>query len=269
MNFDIFPSVSAPGQLCTRELLEKAICNDALTPLYEAIAAAEGDKRQELKRRLPGVTWQAHFPDGRRRNGTGEWSSLYMVDVDHVDDPAAIWKALEPRTAELGIVVAHVTPSRKGLRLVCRCRKGLTSIAANQAWLAEQTGLEIDAATKDQARLSYLVPASYFFLLDEAIWEAKEGLENLENLEKLEKIQPLLNLYSNLLQILVSARGTYGNLIVARHYSHRVGGRVPSLELLAGQVDADSLFLSSLQPYLLVGTQCLEGPFGISDASYI
>lgn len=171
MNFDIFPSVSAPGQLCTRELLEKAICNDALTPLYEAIAAAEGDKRQELKRRLPGVTWQAHFPDGRRRNGTGEWSSLYMVDVDHIDDPAAIWKALEPRTAELGIVVAHVTPSRKGLRLVCRCREGLTSIAANQAWLAQQTGLEIDAATKDQARLSYLVPASYFLLLDEGIWE--------------------------------------------------------------------------------------------------
>ena len=180
MNFDIFPSVSAPGQLCTRELLEKAICNDALTPLYEAIAAAEGDKRQALKRRLPGVTWQAHFPDGRRRPGTGEWSSRYMVDVDHIDDPAAIWKALEPRTAELGIVVAHVTPSRKGLRLVCRCRKGLTSIAANQAWLAQQTGLDIDAATKDQARLSYLVPASYFFLLDEGIWEAKEGLENLE-----------------------------------------------------------------------------------------
>ena len=189
MNFDIFPSVSAPGQLCTRELLEKAICNDALTPLYEAIAAAEGDKRQALKRRLPGVTWQAHFPDGRRRNGTGEWSSLYMVDVDHIDDPAAIWKALEPRTAELGIVVAHVTPSRKGLRLVCRCRKGLTSIAANQAWLAEQTGLDIDAATKDQARLSYLVPASYFFLLDEGIWEAKEGLENLEPLEPLENLE--------------------------------------------------------------------------------
>ncbi len=186
MNFDIFPSVSAPGQLCTRELLEKTICNDALKPLYDAIAAAEGDKRQELKRRLPGVTWQAHFPDGRRRNGQGEWSSLYMVDVDHLDDPVAIWKTLEGRTAELGIVVAHVTPSRKGLRLVCRCRDGLTSIAANQAWLAAQTGLEIDAATKDQARLSYLVPASYFLLLDEAIWEPAPS-NPLANPEKPEK----------------------------------------------------------------------------------
>lgn len=169
----IFKSISAKGQLCTKELFLAATHDDSLLPLYQQIAnEPDNNRRGLLKKRLPGITWQADFPkDGRRKNAEAVATGYYIIDIDHIDNPKAVYQEkIAYRLVELGVMVVHETPSRHGLRVVARCRKDCHSIEENQRWFAQQTGVEIDAAVKDLARFSFLVPHTYFYYLDDNIW---------------------------------------------------------------------------------------------------
>ncbi|MCQ2112719.1 MAG: DUF3987 domain-containing protein [Bacteroidaceae bacterium] len=170
MHFDIFKTISGKGERCTRELFYTLIDSDAVK--NTAAAIAKGDLTK--KRNLPAVTWQAWFVDGKRKNANAHHSALYMFDEDHIQGDVREFyaKALGGRTeSELGIVAVHVTPSTHGLRIVAKCREGLATIADNQKWLAEQLGISTyDDVCKDFARLSFLVPRSYFIYIDESIF---------------------------------------------------------------------------------------------------
>ena len=185
MQFSLFDTVRSQGRLCSEELFYAKTCDDTLMPLYEAIARAEGDERQRLKRRLPGVTWQAHFPEGRRLATKAVPNGAWMADLDHIGDPAEVWDLLKDRKDELGILVAHMTPSREGLRLVLRRGQGESieqCLSQFKQMLADLDGQEggsladhLDMACKDLARLSYLVPVTYFFYIDEpAVFGAED-----------------------------------------------------------------------------------------------
>lgn len=185
MQFSLFDTVRSQGRLCSEELFYAKTCDDTLMPLYEAIARAEGDERQRLKRRLPGVTWQAHFPEGRRLATKAVPNGAWMADLDHIGDPAEVWDLLKDRKDELGILVAHMTPSREGLRLVLRRGQGESieqCLSQFKQMLADLDGQEggslaghLDMACKDLARFSYLVPVTYFFYIDEpAVFGAED-----------------------------------------------------------------------------------------------
>ena len=182
IRFDIFGSVRASGTLCTGDSFYETIRNPRLVPLLNSIALAEThDERQTLKKSLPGITWQAHFPSGRRLNAEAEPSGLYMIDLDELESEETVrktWEGLASRTDELGILAAHVTPSRKGLRVVCQCRPDLRSIEENQAWFAEQTHLTPDPACKDLARFSYLVCFEYFLYLDGRLFDSDFSIQH-------------------------------------------------------------------------------------------
>ena len=132
-------------------------------------AEPDHDRRSNLKKQLPVVTWHASFP-GARKNAEAVPSGLVMLDIDHCDDPAALWRSVEPRTEELGILLAHITPSAKGLRLVFRCRPEFTTLAECQQWMAVQMGTAFDSACKDFARASFVVPQSHVLFLDERLF---------------------------------------------------------------------------------------------------
>ena len=174
MRFDIFESVKDKGQLCSNELLLAKTHSKLLIPLWNKIAAtADKDEQQRLKKQLPGITWQAHFPNGRRVNADAEPSGLYILDIDHIKHPGLVYsEKVAPHLTDCEIVVAHMTPSREGLRLVAKCREEFETIEENQQWLAEQLGVEFDGACKDLARFSYLVPHDYFYYFDGSIWTA-------------------------------------------------------------------------------------------------
>lgn len=167
-----FKSVSAKGQLLTKELFFAATHDEGLLPLYRQIAGeTDNGKRGELKKRLPGITWQADFPKGRRKNDEAAATGLYIVDIDHIDKPEAVYQEkIAYRLVKLGVMAVHCTPSCHGLRVVARCRPDCHSIEENQRWFAQQTGLDIDAAVKDLARFSFLVPHTYFYYMDDNIW---------------------------------------------------------------------------------------------------
>ena len=177
--FDIFQSVSRKGRVCTREIFEDALQSPALADTLARIASEEDrDRRSALKKQLPVITWQAHFPGGRRLNRDAVPSGFYMVDIDHVDDPDALYRdTVQPRMEELGIVAVHKTPSTHGLRIVARCRPGCETLTDNQHFMADALGVAIDAVCKDYARSSFLVTKEYFYFLkeDELFEEIKNG----------------------------------------------------------------------------------------------
>lgn len=130
-------------------------------------------KKAELKRQLPVMTPHAMFPQGRRKNEEAVPSGLSMYDIDHIENPRGYYEErVASRTEELGIVLAHVTPSMEGLRLVFRMPAGM-SLAEAQKWMSQQLGdTAYDGCVKDMARCSFLVPRDYILFLNEQLFDS-------------------------------------------------------------------------------------------------
>ena len=167
MTFDLFQSVNGVGIPCPTDCLMATIdcqkIRDRVAAVRAAVAAGQKDEASRLKKRLPAVTWQAHFEDGKRRNESALHSGLYMLDVDGVEDVEHVCEQIIETATEQylmnEIVAVHISPSGRGIRVVAVCTDpARDTIEKNQAWLAEKLGiLSYDAACKDFARLAFLV----------------------------------------------------------------------------------------------------------------
>lgn len=173
---------------CTPELFRKAVDSPVvsqvcaeITDALEAARRGEMSKedfdtlKAERKKMLPVITPHATFRNGRRLNADAVPSGLSMYDVDHIADPQGYYDAhVKGREKELGVVLAHVTPSTEGLRLVFAIENGELknenySLEKAQRRMSEQLGDgNYDGAVKDLARCSFLVPRDYILYLDEA-----------------------------------------------------------------------------------------------------
>ncbi|MBR3859360.1 MAG: VirE protein [Bacteroidaceae bacterium] len=167
-------------QTCTSEKLNEALDSPQVAEVCRAIAQAlEAHRRGEMtkeafeatkarmKKQLPILTLHATFKNGRRKNDEAIPSGLAIYDLDHIANPRAKWAEIEARKEELGILLAHITPSTEGLRLAFIIPNG-KSLADAQAWMAEQLGdTQYDACVKDYARCSFLVPREYVLYVDE------------------------------------------------------------------------------------------------------
>lgn len=173
MKFSIFNSPkSQKGEECTRDVYLEMSNSAELRKLCDLIAAeSDADKRNELKKRLPVITWQAYFP-GKRLAKEAQPSGLFMLDIDHVENPGQLYaEKVAGRLKELGIVYVGMTASRHGLRIVAKCLPTLHSIEECQKWLASNLKVEYDGVCKDWARCSFLVHDSYTYHMDaKAIW---------------------------------------------------------------------------------------------------
>ena len=185
MSFGISNSVkSQQVQVCTPERLREAInsplvamvCAD-IKDAWEQVKRGEitpeefEEKKGRLKKQLPILTPHATFRNGRRLNADAVPSGLSMYDLDHIPDPEGRWREIEPRKDELGIVMAHITPSAEGLRLIFVIPDGKT-LAEAQRWMAEQLGdQKYDECVKDYARCSFIVPREYLLFMSDKLWE--------------------------------------------------------------------------------------------------
>ena len=195
-------SVKDNVQTCTSEQLNGALDSPHVSEVCRVIAEAlkkqrEGGMAKEefeavksrMKKQLPILTPHATFRNGRRKNDEAIPSGLCMYDKDHIAVPLAWWESIEPRKQELGIVLAHVTPSGEGLRLVFVMPQGM-DLAQSQAWMARELGdAEYDACVKDYARCSFLVPRAYVLYMDEeALLSFRAEQSEAKNLENI--VQP-------------------------------------------------------------------------------
>ena len=194
MTFGISNSVkSQQVQICTAEMLREAIDSPHVAQVCAEIKDAwEQEKRGEitleefeelkgrLKKQLPILTPHATFKNGRRLNADAVPSGLSMYDLDHIPDPEGRWREIEPRKDELGIVMAHITPSAEGLRLIFVIPDGKT-LAEAQRWMADMLGdQKYDECVKDYARCSFIVPREYVLFLSDALFEEREKSEYSE-----------------------------------------------------------------------------------------
>ena len=175
------PNVKSSVTTCTIENLYAAmdaektahICaeiEDALESVKRGEMAREDFEtyKRDKKKELMVLTPHATFSDGVRQNKTAVPSGLSMYDVDHIADPRGYFNTLvKDRCRELGIVMAHVTPSTEGLRLIFEVPAGMT-LAEAQKWMSEQLGdSSYDGSVKDYARCSFIVPRAYLLYIDE------------------------------------------------------------------------------------------------------
>ena len=180
MSFGIAKDVRSEVRVCTPELLNEALDSPQVARTCAEIEDAleayrRGNLTQDefetmkgkLKKRLPILTLHATFANGRRKNDEAVPSGLSMYDLDHIPNPREKWAEIESRKEELGILLAHITPSTEGLRLAFVMPQGM-NLAEAQAWMASQLGDDkYDACVKDYARSSFVVPREYVLFMDE------------------------------------------------------------------------------------------------------
>ena len=153
MSFGIAYNVKSKVRVCTPELFHRAIDSQVVAEVCAQIKdALEAVRRGEmspedfetlkgnLKKALIIFTFHATFKNGKRKNDEAVPSGLSIYDLDHIPNPEGRWKEIETRKEELGIVLAHITPSSEGLRLVFIVPPGM-SLEEAQAWMARELGV--------------------------------------------------------------------------------------------------------------------------------
>lgn len=177
----IAESISATVNPCTRERFWQAVrsthtsrCCEQLAGLIEKLQKGEisdeaySDQKAKLKRRLPILTPHATFTDGKRKNAGAIPSGFCMYDKDHLPDPRDYYDThIKGREAELGILLAHITPSGLGLRLIFGLPKGYTLAEGQREMAAHLGDTEYDGSVKDYARCSFLVWERYLLYINE------------------------------------------------------------------------------------------------------
>ena len=182
---------------------------------------AECRKITSIKSGLPVMMYQATFDETTSKNGyKGRWrkqsaarlNGLFILDIDHVEDPQKTFNkwlydygkrkleslpteqklrlaGIEIKTQDmipawskdLGILLVHITPSGRGLRIVGKAETSIGNIADNQRWLSNVLGVEPDEACKDASR------ASFCPTFEDILYINKEKLFTYENKEFDEK----------------------------------------------------------------------------------
>ena len=179
MKFGIAKDIRSEVRECTPDLLNQALDSALVARTCAEIEDALEKSRKgeitqdeyetlkaQLKKRLPIITFHATFKNGRRKNDEAIPSGLSIYDLDHIPNPREKWAEIEPRKEELGILLAHISPSMEGLRLVFIMPQGM-DLAQAQAWMAQQLGdAQYDSCVKDYARCSFVIPRDYVLHLD-------------------------------------------------------------------------------------------------------
>lgn len=154
-----------------------------------ARAALQQGNRKEydrLKRSLPAFCFMATFDKNRGSSGQrpeNNWrlqsaarlNGLVMLDFDHLEeDPRQVFARIPDHWRDddcaSQILLAHVTPSGQGLRIVCKADARRGNLADNQLHLSNAFKLNCDEAVKNADRLSFAPAASDIIYLDKQIF---------------------------------------------------------------------------------------------------
>ena len=145
-----------------------------------------------LKRKLPAFIFQATFDETTSKTGkTGAWrkqsatrlTGLVVMDIDHVDDPRAVYEGWLGMTEALNrILLVYITPSGKGLKVVFKADASLGNLIDNQHAMAKVLGVEVDESCKDASRMSFICKESDILFIDKELftYENKAFAEKYE-----------------------------------------------------------------------------------------
>ena len=203
----IQPLFGAPAKPITAKEFEAVLDNPSVAETYRLCRASYDVNKKaynEAKKNLPAWIFSCssflphEWIDNKGKNhGTDTWrhqeygvlNGLFMVDLDHLDDPLATWKMLladdrftsyyQPR-----MFFAFMTPSGHGLKIVMKCDLQDGNLASAQNRFCRELGLKNDNETKDSSRLSFVCPRSEVLYYDSA-------MHTYENASWIKKYQPV------------------------------------------------------------------------------
>ena len=121
---------------------------------------------QELKDNLPAFIFACYEFDATKTEGGRDFchrrladchlNGLFMLDIDHVENPMQIWwKLRDDKELMRSIALVHITSSAQGIRIVGVADVKTGNIADNQIVLAEKLGFKADDSCIDATRNSF------------------------------------------------------------------------------------------------------------------
>ena len=151
-----------------REMFRAILQRKDVKSICEKIAkCTDAEEIGKEKRKLSAICWHGWFVGGKRKNYLANPSGLVMIDLDHLEKPEQVFLDIKAKAVKMGLLVAHITPSTHGLRLVFPVPQGMDIIQAQAYYVKALKLTNVDACTKDLARLSFCVPEDYFLYIDE------------------------------------------------------------------------------------------------------
>lgn len=189
--FTYVKNVAAKAEVVTEEIFHQIIDSEKVRDICGRLAeTADTEEFRKLKSQLPAFCFHGWFDQGKRKNYCAHPSGLIMLDLDHLENPLKVWEEIEVKAKEMGLVICHVTPSQKGLRLVFPVPSGMDIVKAQMHYVDELKLKNVDVCTKDLARLSFAVPSSYFlYVNEEALFDGDEYVPTVVEDEEEEVVE--------------------------------------------------------------------------------
>ena len=207
MGFAFQPKIGLATVACTQTVYETLMNDAAHNRAVEKIhaifrqedacrkagkadeAKALKTKGDAMKRQLLGFCFSAErfephewIDSDGKNHGTDAWrhqehaivSGLAMVDLDHLEDPLQTWKMIMAHEAykqwKDRMMMAFITPSGFGLKIVVTCRLEDGNLASHQIRFCKAFGLRNDKSTKDASRLSFCCGKADVLMLNNEIF---------------------------------------------------------------------------------------------------
>jgi hypothetical protein len=130
-----------------------------------------------------------------RRLADCHLNGLFMLDIDHVDNPMQIWYKLRADEELMKTVaLVHITSSTFGLRIVAVADINLGNLADNQIVLAEKLGQKPDESCIDATRNSFAPKEEDILYMNEELlfnYYNEEFDKRYTQLYREKKTQPL------------------------------------------------------------------------------
>ena len=134
-------------------------------------------------------------PFRHRRLADCHLNGLFMLDIDHVENPMQIWyKLREDEELMKKVALVHITSSTFGLRIVAVADINLGNLADNQIVLAEKLGQKPDESCIDATRNSFAPKEEDILYINEELlfnYYNEEFDKRYTQLYREKKTQPL------------------------------------------------------------------------------
>lgn len=137
------------------------------------------------KTKLPAICWTGSLPEGATRKASDmQPTGLFMVDIDHCHNVMEAWEGIQRTMREIEeqtgcdhkLMLAHITPSGEGLRLVLKCTENFPTLSEHMAWLNKRLNLSqygtFDEVVHDISRISFIPQFSDILFMDNSVFNA-------------------------------------------------------------------------------------------------
>ena len=136
-----------------------------------------------------------------RRLADCHLNGLFMLDIDHVENPMDIWyKMRDDEELMKSIALVHITSSKQGARIVSVADVNLGNLADNQIVLAQKLGYKADDSCIDATRNSFAPKEEDILYINEELlfdYYNEEFDHRYTQLYREKKTQPLYHEFAS------------------------------------------------------------------------